>query len=75
MDSIFLDISDISVTMYLYLSFHVHIYRLNTFSAKTIFAAINIIHSSLFTDPAMLYANKYFSYNTFLYIVKLHLCI
>lgn len=65
MDSIFLDISDISVTMYLYLSFHVHIYRLNTFSAKTIFAAINIIHSSLFTGPAMLYANKYFSYNTF----------
>lgn len=55
---ILLDISGISVTMYLYLSFCVHIYRLNTFTAKTIFAAINIIHSSLFTGPAMLYVNK-----------------
>lgn len=61
--------------MYLYLSFCVHIYRLNTFTAKTIFAAINIIHLYLFTGPAMLYTNKQFSHNTFLYIVKLHLCI
>lgn len=61
--------------MYLYLSFCVHIYRLNTFTAKTIFAVINIIHSSLFTGPVMLYVNKEFSHNTFLYIVKVHLCI